>query len=105
MIISLLTVKICKRSLHSYIDDDSKNVNSNSEVTKLTKAIYSRETYFYFGTEKQHDHSKEIERECYKIFGTSLICELDFTLIKMLKISALNYANSLTYSPKLLSAN
>ena len=83
--------------------DDCKNVNSNGEVTKQIKGIYNRNIFFHLQGKKKHDHSKEIEGESHKMFGTSLICKLDFSLIKMLKISPQNYP--LTYLPKLLSAN
>ena len=75
--------------------DDCKNVNSNAEVTKLIKGIYNQNIFFHLQEKKKHDHSKEIERESHKMFGTSLICKLDFALIKMLKISALNYPSCL----------
>ena len=101
MIISLLTFKICKWWLHSYIDDDSKNVNSN------WLKLFTTETYFSFYRIKTHDHSKKIERESYKIFGMSLVCEVDFTFIKIQKISLLNYPSCIllcysTYSPQQL---
>ena len=71
--------------------DDCKIVNSNGEETKLIKCIYNRNIFFPLQEKKKHDHSKEIERESHKMVGTSLICKLDFALIKMLKISPPNY--------------
>lgn len=79
MIISLLTDKICQWSLHSYIDDDSKNVNSN------WLKLFTTERYFSFYRKKNMATVKRLKENPIKYLQWVSFVNMTSILLKCWK--------------------